>query len=188
MTKSDLRTEALARRDALDPVLREHAGRVIAARGLPVTMPAEAVVSGFWPIRSEIDPRPLMRTLKDRGARLVLPVIGPRDAPLMFKAWLRDQDLLKGPMGIMQPQPDADALDPDILLVPLAAFDRAGQRIGYGAGLYDRTLSGLRARKTIVAIGIAFAAQEIARVPATSHDAPLDFVLTETETINCRSV
>jgi 5-formyltetrahydrofolate cyclo-ligase len=187
-SKSDLRTAALAKRDKLDADLRARAGEIIAARGLPVPPSSGAVVSGFWPIRSEIDPRPLMRLLATKGARLALPVIGPRDAPLAFKAWTDDATLLKGPMGIMQPPPEATTLDPDILLVPLAAFDRTGQRIGYGAGLYDRTLSGLRQRKCIVAIGIAFAAQEIDHVPVTSHDAPLDFMLTEAEIIDFRSV
>ena len=188
MTKSDHRNAALAKRDALDGTQRIAAGQAIAARGLPVAVPHSAIVSGFWPIRSEIDPRPLMKSLEREGARLALPVIGPRNLPLTFRAWTDDALLKPGPVSIMQPPPDAEALDPDIVLVPLAAFDRAGHRIGYGAGLYDRTLAERRSRKPVIAIGIAFAAQEIAHVLATAHDERLDFMLTETEIIDFRSL
>ena len=129
-----------------------------------------------------------MKTLEGRGARLALPVIGARDRPLKFRAWTNDGVLQPGPLGILQPPDGAEQLAPDIVLVPLAAFDRAGHRIGYGAGLYDRTLTELRAQKPVVAIGVAFAVQEIEHVPATDHDAPLDFMLTETEIIDFRSL
>ncbi len=187
MSKADIRIAALAKRDASDAAERVAAAQAIAARGLPISLPANAIVSGFWPIRSEIDPRPLMKALEQHGARLALPVIGPRDAPLTFRAWTDDALLKPGPLGISQPPPDAEQLTPDIVLVPLAAFDRSGHRIGYGAGLYDRTLTQLRALKPIVAIGIAFALQEIVQVPATAHDARLDFMLTDIETIDFRS-
>lgn len=160
---------------------------MIATRGLPIPISQAAVISGFWPVRSEIDPCPLMKVLAGRGARLALPVIGARDAPLIFRAWTDDMLLKPGPLGIAQPSPEAEHLIPDIVLVPLAAFDRTGHRIGYGAGFYDRTLAQLRAAKPIAAIGIAFAVQEIERVPATAHDAKLDFMLTEIETIDFRS-
>ncbi len=129
-----------------------------------------------------------MKALEKQGARLALPVIGVREMPLTFRAWTDDAALQKGPLGISQPPDGAERLVPDIVLVPLAAFDRHGHRVGYGAGFYDRTLTELRAQKTIVAIGIAFAVQEIERVPATAHDAPLDFVLTEHDTIDFRSL
>ena len=92
-----------------------------------------------------------------------------------------------GPLGILEPSPAATEVVPDIILVPLAAFDRRGHRIGYGAGHYDHTLAHLRKIKPIAAIGFAFAAQEIEAVPALQHDAALDFVLTETEVIDFRS-
>ena len=188
MTKDHLRATALAKRDALSDHQRDSTAQEIATRGLPIPLPANAIVSGFWPIRSEIDPRPLMKALERQGARLVLPVIGARETPLKFRAWTDDAMLQRGPLGISQPPDGAEQLAPDIVLVPLAAFDRAGHRIGYGAGLYDRTLTELRATKSIVAIGIAFAVQEIDHVPTTEHDAQLDFMLTETETIDFRSV
>ena len=188
MNKIDLRAIALASRDSLAADQRAAAAEAIAARGLPIEIAPNSVVSGFWPIRSEIDPRPLMKMLGKQGARLVLPVIGARDVPLTFCIWADDADLQRGPLGIFQPPDEAEQLAPDIVLVPLAAFDRAGHRIGYGAGLYDRTLTELRAQKAIVAIGIAFAVQEIERVPAADHDATLDFMLTESEIIDFRSL
>ena len=95
-------------------------------------------------------------------------------------------ELARGQWGIREPKPEAAEVKPDILLVPLAAFDRAGHRIGYGAGYYDMTIRGLRAQKPALAVGIAFAAQEIPKVPATERDEALDFVLTERETIDFR--
>jgi 5-formyltetrahydrofolate cyclo-ligase len=186
--KASLRTAALARRDALSGGHRAAAAQAIAARGQPIEIMHGPVVAGYSPIRGEIDPTPLMRTLAVRGAQLALPVITAPDQPLGFRAWSSDDKLARGPLGILEPSPDAAEIIPDILLVPLAAFDRAGHRIGYGAGHYDRTLRQLRASRKIIAIGLAFAAQEILRVPASTHDARLDLVLTEDETIDFRSL
>jgi 5-formyltetrahydrofolate cyclo-ligase len=187
-SKADLRTAALAARDALSGEHRAAAAQAIAARGLPVEIKHGIVVAGYSPIRSEFDPVPLMRKLVNLGARLALPVISARDAPLQFRAWTLNEKLQRGPLGILEPSPEANEITPDILLVPLAAFDRSGHRIGYGAGHYDRTLSQLRASRKIIAIGLAFAAQEIPGVSASAHDARLDLVLTENETIDFRSL
>jgi 5-formyltetrahydrofolate cyclo-ligase len=127
-----------------------------------------------------------MKKLADGGVRLALPAIAGRGKPLVLRAYRFGDELARGQWGIREPKPDAPEVAPDVVIVPLAAFDRAGHRIGYGAGYYDMTLRALRARKAITAIGIAFAAQEIARVPATPRDEPLDFVLTEHETIGFR--
>jgi 5-formyltetrahydrofolate cyclo-ligase len=185
--KSTLRAAALAKRDALTSDYRAAAAESVALRGLPIEITPGAVVAGYSPIRSEIDPLPLMRTLAAQGAQLVLPVIAARDQPLKFRAWSSDDQLQRGPLGILEPSLDAAEIIPDILLVPLAAFDRSGHRIGYGAGHYDRTLAQLRALRKITALGIAFAAQEIPVVSACAHDARLDLVLTEDETIDFRS-
>jgi 5-formyltetrahydrofolate cyclo-ligase len=187
-TKNDLRAAALARRGALSVEAQAHAAQAVAARGLPVDVVNDAIVSGYWPIRNEIDPMPLMRHLAARGARLGLPVIAGRDQPLIFRAWTADAQLLRGQLGIMQPSPQSATVEPDIVLVPLAAFDRAGHRIGYGAGHYDRTLLQLRGSKPIVAIGLAFAVQEIETIPTLPHDVRLDYVLTEDRTIDFRSL
>ena len=186
-TKVTLRAAALAKRDALSSAQRDAAALAIAARGLPVAIRPGMVVSGYSPIRSELDPIPLMRALAAQGARLALPVIAARDRPLSFRAWSSGDRLARGPFGILEPLPEAAELIPDIVLVPLAAFDRLGHRIGYGAGHYDRTLPLLRAARDIVTIGMAFAAQEIAVVPALPHDVALDYVLTETQSFDFRS-
>jgi len=187
LSKHELRAAALARRDALSSDHRAAAAQALAARGLPVAITPGMVVSGYWPIRSELDPTPLLRALAAQGAQLALPGIIARDRPLQFRAWSPGDALARGPLGILEPPPEATEIIPDILLVPLAAFDRFGHRIGYGAGHYDRSLALLRAAKNIVAIGVAFAAQEIDAVPAQPHDAALDYVLTETQMFDCRS-
>jgi len=185
-TKPELRRDALARRDAMDPAGRAAAADRVAARPFPVEVPADAIVSGFFALRSEINPMPLMRRLAGRGVRLALPVVRGRGHSLLFRAFAFGDALGTGVWGIREPLPAAAEVFPDILIVPLAAFDRTGQRIGYGAGYYDLTLQELRAMKPIIAIGLAFAAQEIPAVPATPRDARLDLVLTEHEVIDCR--
>jgi 5-formyltetrahydrofolate cyclo-ligase len=186
-SKSDLRAIALAARDALSGEQRDAAAQALAARGLPFDIAPGTVVSGYSPIRSEINPAPLMRALGSRGARLALPAVMARGKSLAFRAWSPDDRLMLGPLGILEPSPAATELVPDIMLVPLAAFDRLGHRIGYGAGHYDYTLAHLRKVKPIAAIGLGFAAQEIAAVPALAHDVALDYVLTETKLFDFRS-
>jgi 5-formyltetrahydrofolate cyclo-ligase len=185
--KAELRRAALARRDALPAVARMAAAQTIAERGLPVDVAPGAVVSGFSPLKSEISPLPLLRHLADAGAQLALPVVVGRGQPLIMRAWSFGAPLNSGVWGIREPPADARQVFPDILIVPLLAFDRTGHRIGYGAGYYDMTIARLRAMKQVVAIGIAFAAQEIAAVPATPRDARLDLVLTEHGVIDCRA-
>jgi len=185
--KAALRAEALARRDALPAAMRAAAAEAIAARPFPLKLTPGTIVSGFSPMKSEINPVPLMRKLADAGARLALPAIAGRGKPLIMRAWGFGEPLASGQWGIREPVAGAPEVAPDILIVPLAAFDRAGHRIGYGAGYYDMTINAMRARKPITAIGIAFAAQEIPAVPATERDARLDLVLTEREIIDFRS-
>ena len=187
-TKSTLRATALAARDALSGEHRAAAAQAVARRGLPFEITPGAVVGGYSPIRSEIDPVPLMRKLAVPGVQLALPVIMAGDQPLKFRAWSPGDRLQRGRLGILEPSADAKEVIPDILLVPLAAFDRAGHRIGYGAGHYDRTLEQLRKLKAITAVGIAAAVQEVEAVPALSHDAALDYVLTETQMLDFRSL
>ncbi len=185
--KAELRREGLARRDALPAEIRKAAAEVIAARAFPLAIAPGVVVSGFMPLKSEINPLPLMRKLADAGARLALPVVAGRGKPLIMRSWQWGEPLVPGVWGIREPPPAAPELQPDILLVPLLAFDRDGHRIGYGAGYYDLTIAQLRAKKPIAAVGIAFAAQEVESVPRTAFDARLDLVLTENETIDLRN-
>jgi 5-formyltetrahydrofolate cyclo-ligase len=186
VAKAELRRAALERRDQLDPDIRAAAAQTVALQPLPLAVPPGAVVSGFSPIRSEINPMPLLRRLADAGAELALPMIVARGKPLSFRAWTFGQELQRGQWGIREPKGDAREVQPDVVIVPLAAFDRLGNRIGYGAGYYDLTLTALRAMKPVVALGVAYAVQEIDAVPALPHDAPLDLVLTEREVIDCR--
>jgi 5-formyltetrahydrofolate cyclo-ligase len=187
VSKSDLRAAGLTARDALSDAQRAAAALAVTARGLPFEFAPGSIVSGYSPIRSEIDPVPLMRALAAQGARLALPAVMARGKSLAFRAWSAGDRLMLGPLGILEPSPAAAELIPDIMLVPLAAFDRAGHRIGYGAGHYDYTLAHLRKMKPIAAIGVAFAVQEIETVPALPHDVALDYVLTETEVFDFRS-
>jgi 5-formyltetrahydrofolate cyclo-ligase len=178
-SKGDLRKIALDARDALSEETRAAASQALAKRGLPFEMVAGTIVSGYSTIRNEFDPAPLMEKLAAQGAKLALPAVPARGKSLVFRAWSPGDRLTLGPLGILEPSPAMAELIPDIMLVPLAAFDRLGHRIGYGAGHYDFTLAHLRKLKPITAIGVAFAAQEIKAVPALAHDVALDYVLTE---------
>jgi 5-formyltetrahydrofolate cyclo-ligase len=185
--KAELRREALARRDTLPADARQAAAEAIAARAFPLGIASGTIVSGFMPLKSEINPLPLMRKLADAGASLALPAVAGRGKPLIMRSWQWGEPLVPGIWGIREPGPEAPEVQPDILLVPLVAFDRSGYRIGYGAGYYDLTIAQLRANKPIAAVGIAFAAQEVETVPRTAFDARLDLVLTENQTIDSRN-
>jgi 5-formyltetrahydrofolate cyclo-ligase len=186
-SKADLRAAAIAARDALSGAQRTAAAEAIASRGLPIEIAPGTIVSGYSPIRSEIDPVPLMRALAAKGARLALPAVLARGKSLAFRTWSPNDRLTLGPLGILEPSPAAAEVIPNIMLVPLAAFDRQGHRIGYGAGHYDHTLAHLRKVRPI-AIGLAFAAQEIETIPVMQHDVALDFVLTEKKAFDFRSL
>ncbi|WP_117191811.1 5-formyltetrahydrofolate cyclo-ligase [Rhizobium terrae] len=178
--KAELRAGRLAARDAIPPVERIEKSLAIAAHGADaIAFEAGAVVSGFLPIRSEVDTRPLMAHLRDRSARLCVPVILDK-VTIVFRELIRGAELVPGTFGTFGPGPEAAEFDPDVMLVPLSAFDAAGHRIGYGGGYYDRAIhrlheKGLKPKL----IGIAFDCQEVASVPAEPHDIRLDAVLTE---------
>jgi 5-formyltetrahydrofolate cyclo-ligase len=186
--KEILRVAALARRDALSVQQRASAALAIAAQMPPLAITPSTIVAGYAPIRSEIDPVHLMQKLAARGAQLALPAISARNASLVFRLWTPGDELVRGQFGISEPPATALEVIPDIVLVPLAAFDRAGHRVGYGGGYYDRTFARLRPVKPVTAIGLAFAVQEIPQVPALSHDVRLDYVLTETDLFDFRSL
>ena len=168
------REEAQARRARAQA---EGTGPALAAHVLREATPPEgAVVAGFWPMGHEIDIRPLLRALEGRGHRLCLPRTPKRGLPLDFRAFAFGDVLVKGPVGTQQPAEDAPRAVPGWIIVPLLAFDRAGRRLGYGGGYYDRTLAALPGVPTL---GVAFACQRMEVVPAGPHDAPLDAVATE---------
>ena len=148
-----------------------------------LAIPAEAAVSGYWPLRDELGPRPSLSALAARGQRLCLPVVVEAGAALAFRAWRPDTPLEPAAFGTEVPGPDCPVVEPDVLLVPLLAFDRRGYRLGYGGGFYDRTLAALRGRRPVVAVGLAFAAQEVAEVPVEAGDEALDRIVTDREVL-----
>jgi len=184
--KATLRRSALSRRRALSDADRERAAETLLGYVDVLPVPTPAMVSGFWPIRGEINPIPLMRAYRDRGCGLCLPAIIDKTT-IVFREWSDDDRLVETGFGTMGPDAEARIVDPRVLLVPVAVFDRRGGRIGYGAGYYDRVIEKLRGKGLDPKlIGVAFSCQEIESVPVESHDQALDMIVTETEIINCR--
>jgi 5-formyltetrahydrofolate cyclo-ligase len=185
--KRDLRREAAERRRAAVQASPE-AGFAVRDRFLAALSPATGIaVSAYWPLDDEFDPRPLFLELHRRGHPIGLPVILGRGQPLMFRRWAPDVALVRGSFRVMTPPAESPEVIPQLLLVPLLAFDRAGYRLGYGGGFYDRTIAKLRAGGTVLAVGVALAAQEVAAVPRDETDEPLDWVVTDREAIRISS-
>ncbi|MBB3595568.1 5-formyltetrahydrofolate cyclo-ligase [Rhizobium sp. BK529] len=178
--KAQLRAHRLALRDAIPAELRAAKSLDMAAHaGDAIAFEPDTIVSGFLPIRSEADLRPLMARWRGRGARLCVPAIIDKQT-IVFRELVHGAALISTGFGTVGPTEDAPALDPDIMLVPLSAFDSRGHRIGYGAGYYDRAIHRLRQKGlSPKLIGIAFDCQEVAEVPAEPHDISLDAILTE---------
>ncbi|PSH59205.1 5-formyltetrahydrofolate cyclo-ligase [Phyllobacterium sophorae] len=178
--KKNLRLDALGRRDMLEVEYRIEASMRIAEIGLAsFALDRGTIVSGFWPIRSEVDLRPLLFGLRERGAQLCLPVIIDKQT-ILFRELVRGAPMIETGFGTAGPPVDAPVLEPTFMLVPLAAFDARGHRIGYGAGYYDRAIArlqeiGVNPRL----IGVAFDCQEVEIVPDEPHDMPLEAILTE---------
>jgi 5-formyltetrahydrofolate cyclo-ligase len=176
--KQALRRAVLARRDALDRAFRARASGIIAELALALSDDfVRAPVSIFWPMRSEVDIRPLMAALVERSFEVCLPIVaGDR---LRFAQWRPGDGLRAAGFGLHEPLATAPSMLPTTLLVPLCAFDRQGNRLGYGKGYYDRTIEALMAQRPVMTIGIAFSAQEISAVPIEPHDRRLNAILTE---------
>lgn len=141
------------------------------------------IVSAFWPLPDEFDTKPLMRALHDVGHPIGLPVVQKRGLPLKFRQWTPETKLARGNFNVEIPGDDCAECVPEVLIVPLLAFDRQGYRLGYGGGFYDRTIAMLRGAGTPIACGWAYAGQEIDAVPHDDTDARLDWIVTETEAI-----
>lgn len=178
--KKVLRARAVKSRDKIDPELRRRGAARLAeaADTLALLAGPSAGFSTYLAIGSEVDPEPLRRALGERGHKTALPVMRKPAQPLVFRQWQTGDALETRKWGIREPPDSAPPLSPDVLLLPLLAFDAAGWRLGYGGGYYDRTLSNLRARQSILAIGLAFDQQEVDAVPHSQYDERLDMILT----------
>lgn len=141
--------------------------------------PLNSIVAGYRPIHSEIDPTCLMETFHCEQARLALPCVEADNAPLVFRSFAPGDALERRAYGVEAPGLNASIVRPTLFLVPMLAFDRAGRRLGYGGGYYDRTLATLRSQGPITAVGLAFEAQRVKSVPASGRDQRLDWVVTE---------
>lgn len=160
--------------------LGDTAGSKLAEIGLDfVDIGPGSVVSGYCPYRTEINIMPLLERLASEGVQLALPVVVENDQPLLFRCWKPGDPVETGSLNIQVPLADAPAVEPTVLLVPLLAFDGRGYRLGYGGGFYDRTLEKLRNKTSIVAIGVAYAGQEVGAVVRGVGDQPVDWILTE---------
>ena len=142
-----------------------------------VALEPHMVVAAYWPIRDELDCRPVLTRLMDSGQPVCLPVVVGDEVPLELRMWEQGAPLYPSGFGTLAPPDDAPRAEPDLILMPLLGFDRTGTRLGYGGGYYDRTLASLT--KTPRLIGFAFAAQELDFIPREPHDVPLDAVVTE---------
>jgi 5-formyltetrahydrofolate cyclo-ligase len=185
--KQALRLFMRARRAGIDARQRNAAAMAVAARGLAFLEPLrrDTVVSAFAPLPDELRIWPLLRRLQRAQFALALPVMQGKERPLLFRAWKAGDAMHRRVWGIAEPQPDKPLREPDIVIAPLLAFDASGWRLGYGGGYYDRTLRALRARKPIIAVGVAYDQQAVDAVPHLDYDERLDWVLTPSSALRC---
>lgn len=174
--KADLRRVMRAQRATQDPTLGNQLAERVLTSGL---IPASAIIGGFMPLPREIDLLPLLHKLHERGHSLALPQTPPAGQPLVFRAWTPTTRMRLGRFGTHYP--DAPEIAPDFLLIPLLAFDLCGNRLGYGGGYYDRTITTL---PHAFRLGCAFAVQQTGHIPTEPTDQPLHAIATEHEIIN----
>jgi 5-formyltetrahydrofolate cyclo-ligase len=177
----DARAAAKTRRAAAHAALGpDAASRFADAFFAHIPLRAGAILAGYVPIGSEAAPSAIMERASARGHALALPAVAAPASPLVFRLWSPGDPLSPGPHGTRQPAGSASTAVPAVVLVPLLAFDGAGHRLGYGGGYYDRTLAFLRRNHSVIAVGLAFSAQEVTHLPREPEDEPLDWVVTET--------
>ena len=177
--KAGLRRLVLSRRKALHDEKGTAAAAAVADHVLAQLHPTGKQIAGYWPIACELDPRPALEAVINAGGTAALPVVAGQGQVLIFRQWNRGDPLDPGPFGTAHPTPRAPTIAPDILLLPLIAYDATGHRLGYGAGYYDRTVQALRNQRDIIVIGLAYDEQEIDAVPVGSHDQRLDAIITD---------
>ncbi len=178
---------AATRREAAGarPDAGRHAARIFFEN---IPLPAGTIVSLYHPMRDEFDTRPLAEALIERGFTVALPVTPKKRGPLTFRAFRDGDPLVQDRYGVMTPAEGAPEVRPMVLVTPLLAFTRTGGRLGYGGGYYDRTLASLRAEHDVLAVGYAFAAQQVEKLPLSRTDERLDWIVTEREAINARGI
>jgi 5-formyltetrahydrofolate cyclo-ligase len=176
------RERLIAWRMALAPAIRRTAGQLIAASLEDLIGERPGVLGVYWPFRAEFDPRPLIDALIASGRSVALPVVIDRKGPLEYRSWAPGEPLAAGVWDIPIPE-KRDIVVPAMVLAPLVGFDRACYRLGYGGGYFDRTLAALSPRP--LAIGVGFAAQEIATIYPQSFDIPMDMIITEEGVRRC---
>lgn len=186
--KVQQRRAALKRRKDAHAARATDAAAALTVRALTAFKTQDFSIAGYWPLGDEIDCRPLLAALKSTGAQVALPVVAGQGQVLIFRIWTPGDALDQGPFGTAHPGIRAAVVVPRVLLVPLIAFDAAGNRLGYGAGYYDRTIAALRRAAlnnegAITAIGLAYDEQEVDAVPAEAHDQHLDAVMTDRRTL-----
>ncbi len=183
--KSALRTKLRTRRARASAARAAEAGAALATRFIDrfgAGMDGK-VVAAYWPMRDEIDVRPLVGLVSSRSAICALPVMSGKADPLIFRRWRPGDELVDASFGVKEPLASAPPIAPDIVIVPLLGFDAAGNRLGYGGGYYDRTLASLRAAGRVLAVGVGYDEQETDRIPVHAGDMPLDMILTDRRTI-----
>lgn len=176
--KAGLRIKARAQRAALDHEERADMAKAASAHFFAgIALAPSDIVAAYWRIRDELDCQPILVKLMDSGQTVVLPVVLGPEQPLDLRVWEQGTSLYEAGFGTLAPSELAPRAEPDVVLMPLLAFDKNGTRLGYGGGYYDRTLARFKKRPRL--IGLAFAAQELDRIPRDAHDVPLDAVVTE---------
>lgn len=176
--KKRLRSDARGRRAAAAkaaPLAKQH---IVTHFLHAIRLRGGECVAGYWPMRDEIDPLPLLEHLGAQGHPLALPVVVARDKPLSFRAWQHGDTLEQGDFNTQHPVASRPVVTPDVVLVPLLAFDDAGHRLGYGGGHYDRTLQQLR-KGSVLAVGLAYEGQRVSTLPLHENDQRLDWIVTE---------
>lgn len=188
ISKSELRLELYRRRNQYkNPSDIKEAGQAVLGNLLSSNIiPPQSVIGSYWPIKSELDARPLLFYFYEQGHVCSLPLVQTSNKPLLFRQWRPGDLLVSGVYNILTPDETAPLITPTVLFIPLVGFDKNGNRLGRGEGYYDRTLELLRTHNSIIAMGIAFDFQEVDAIPHLDHDEPMDYIITPTRVIEVK--
>ena len=186
--KEALRREARARRASLKAAAPDAAKRAAENFLAKLPLQMDSIVAGYIAAHDELDPAELIAALRARGHTLALPRVTAKNEPLAFHLWDKNASAVKGAYGLFEASPDWPLIKPDVLLVPLLAFDDEGYRLGYGGGYYDRTLHAQRGRGAVLAVGLAYEGQRVAHLPSDAKDEKLDWIVTESSAHNSTGI